>query len=382
MRDHNRHHNEGEGKMTSEKLFVLAVSVVALASFSLLAEESAHHSMPGVFERSPENPVKTDKGVLYNPQGDPAVLFEDGIYKFWFTYVVRPYTETQVMGTAYAESKDGIVWDVMKDETGEVKLVLEPDKSGWDGEGVETVSVVRAPDGEYRLYYTGDLTGATLSYSIGLATSKDGKTWTKHGKRPVLEPQHAWESAIGDEGKKIGGVLEPTVLYDAEEEEYRMWYAALGTKEERFAFRLGYATSNDGITWERRLEPVYEPGPEGAWDANTVSHCNVVRDPQHGYHLFYHGISADGDKKTAAVGGSCFTPGQIGHAYSEDGIQWQRNPANPILGLRPDSWESWFLGGPAALIRDGKFMLWYFGTDQEKRCDTYMGLATAEARPK
>ena len=54
---------------------------------------------------------------------------------------------------------------------------------------------------------------------------------------PVLEPREDWETS---------GCFAPTVL--ARGGKYHMWYGATGDDKES---RLCYATSEDGIRWQR-----------------------------------------------------------------------------------------------------------------------------------
>ena len=66
----------------------------------------------------------------------------------------------------------------------------------------------------------------------------------KHAKNPLLKPDRPWEGYL---------VLQPgTVIWDEEDQIFKMWYNTIGTRErpdvEDF---LCYATSKDGITWEK-----------------------------------------------------------------------------------------------------------------------------------
>jgi predicted GH43/DUF377 family glycosyl hydrolase len=316
-----------------------------------------------------------------NVLSDPTVLFEDGKYRMWFTAATQAYTDKQEMGVAYAESDDGLVWRTRLDAgTGEPELLLRPSAEGWDAGGVETPSVVKGPDGRYRLYYSGDVPPrGSHSWAVGMAMSDDGFSWTKVSDSPVFDGQSDWEGPFfegsGSKRKRIGGVSEPTVIYDAAAGLYKMWYSALGNKDGKTAFRIGYATSPDGVAWERQSTAVFEP-QDGAWDDAVVSHTNVSPDPRGGYHLFYFGTSA-ANYKAAEQRSAAMIPGSIGHAYSPDGITWQRD-ANPVLSIVPDTWEAWMVGGPASLIQpDGQVKLWYFGSADYKKYSFYIGFATA-----
>jgi len=252
-----------------------------------------------------------------------------------------------------------------------------PTASGWDSGGVETASVVKAPDGTYLMYYSG-VRGLSSSntWALGLATSLDGITWTKFGSSPVMEGGGGWEGPYVDGGQTVGGIAEPSAVYDAAEGLYKMWFSALGTKDGKSAFRMGYATSLDGVVWQRHPTPVLEPGIVG-WDNLVISHVHVIIDATRRYHAFYFGTSAakyrDAEKKHAAM-----VAGSIGYATSSDGINWTKASSSaPVLNVVAKTWEAWTIGGPAALIEGGNIKLWYFGSATYNTYQANMGLAVA-----
>jgi hypothetical protein len=355
---------------------------VAAASIHIDAKLAAPGcKFPGPWAVSTTPVAKTVNGENLHPRhllGDPFITFDDGKYKMWFTTV----NSKRVLGTAYAESPDGHTWTVWKDPDAPdsvVDLVLSPTPGGWDTVGVETVSVIKMPDGTYRLYHTGDMPPeGSHTFAIGLATSRDGIHWEKKGK--VFEAENPWEQPIcglpqSPDRCIMGGVLEPTVLYDADEGLFKMWYAGLGKIGEEISYRIGYATSRDGIAWKRRTNPVLV-GTKGNWDELLVSHVHVARDPQGGYHLFYFGTSRAEYREGVEQ-----QRGKLGHAYSFDGIVWQKDPKNPILAPRPGLFDAWTIGGPNAVFKDGQIELWYFGAStKERSLEAHIGRATAACR--
>lgn len=308
---------------------------------------------------------------------DPAVIYDNGRYKMWYTTVNGAYTEQQVMGIAYAESVDGKVWTPrLNSQTGEPLLVLQPTPSRWDSKGVETASVFRTPNGKYWMYYSGDLSSGSNTWAIGLAQSNDGITWTKVGTGPVLRGRGTWEGPFADGAEMTGGVCEPSVIYDASKGIFRMWYAALGPRNGVLAYRLGYATSVDGINWTARSTPVLEPGTGGAWDNLVISQVSVAKDPKTGrLHLFYFGASGDDYLNSERLGAATIA-GDIGYAVSSDGISWQR-AAVPVISPEPSTWESWTVAGPSAVIQNDTLQLWYHATDSYYTYSGHFGLATA-----
>ena len=159
---------------------------------------------------------------------NPSVILDGSTYKMW-------YDGGDAVG--YATSADGITWEKHEEP------VLTGSAGAWDEGGVSSSTVIL--EGEtYKMWYSG--IGAS-DYAIGYATSADGITWEKH-EEPVLEKEGEWDEY---------GVFGPSVLYNGEE--YEMWYSGIGASD----YAIGYATSADGIVWEKHEGPVLEK--EGGW---------------------------------------------------------------------------------------------------------------------
>lgn len=253
------------------------------------------------------------------PISDPWVLRDGSKYRMWFTLVTNPHKSNQTLGIAEAVSEDGLTWQ----STGQ--HVLAPDPMGWDAGGVETACVVRRPERGWLMYYTGVRPPAGGHHmSIGLATSDDGRNWTRLASGPLFEGEHEWEKPFHDNpgDPLIGGVLEPSVVYDRIAKLYRMWYAGLGRVKGVACFCIGYAESEEGLSWRRDAEPVFQPTKDG-WENALVSHCHVVTGPDGLFHLFYFGSSLAQYAECEALGGCAMTPGAIGHAVSQDGRSWR-----------------------------------------------------------
>ena len=152
----------------------------------------------------------------------------------------------------------------------------------------------------------------------------------------------------------------PQVLFDAQSGLYRMWYSG-GEQYEPDA--IGYATSKDGLTWEKhRGNPVFRPDPALGWEKDRVTACQVIRQGD-GYLMFYIGFR---DKDHA----------QIGVARSKDGITgWRRHPANPIVRPGAGKWDADAVYKPYAILDGGRWLLWYNG---RRGGVEQIGLATHE----
>ena len=125
------------------------------------------------------------------------------------------------------------------------------DPGDWDDGAVWFPAVIKDGD-TLRMWYTGldDIVWASTNWKIGYAWSLDGIEWNRYVGNPVLSADLPWE---GDY------LLGCAVIKDADT--LRMWYTANGPPN-----AIGYATSVDGITWNKHPFPVLNLGPALDWD--------------------------------------------------------------------------------------------------------------------
>ena len=248
---------------------------------------------PGPWTRM-DQPLRTTAGGPLSPLGiaaDPSVLRRGTRYEMWFTNA----DSRNRTGIARAEGTDGLAWTVWRAPSAPdpvMDLVLAAPPNAWDSPGPGDCACADRPGWPIpHVLYGRSRAQGSVTYAIGMATSPDGVRWTRRD-RPVLEPAAAWERPIctTPTACRQGGVLEPSVLYDATARLYRMWYVGLGEPTDSFrTYRIGHATSADGIAWTRLPAPVFALGAPGSWDEMWTSHVNVVADPGGGYHMFYFG---------------------------------------------------------------------------------------------
>jgi hypothetical protein len=128
--------------------------------------------------------------------------------------------------------------------------------------------------------------------------------------------ENAWDGAQ---------VMGPEAHFDGQT--WRLWYT--GTARQRHSsgiayYRIGLATSNDGITFRRANagDPVLGTGPKGAPDEVQAATPSIVREDDR-WRMWY----------------AAWSPGHshsICEATSTDGIAWNRsNSARTISGLDP-----------------------------------------------
>ncbi len=282
---------------------------------------SDHPFLPAAagWAKSPDNPVL---GGALGTCFDVCVLQARGAFRMWFSW--RPQKSIGLV-----ESEDGVRWSAPT-------IVLGPNpSSGWE-QDINRISVVPGADG-YRMWYCGQVTSPNRT-CIGCATSRDGRTWQRTQSDPVLAPERPWEGEA---------VMCPHVLWDEALGLYRMWYSA-GEQYEPDV--IGYATSRDGLIWEKRAAPVFTPDRGSAWECHKVAACQVI--PHRGWHLMFY------------IGFRDVDHAHIGLARSRDGTSdWQRHPANPILAPTPSSWDHDATYKPFALYDEEAdlWRLWYNG---------------------
>ena len=307
-------------------------------------------------------------GLSYEKYGtifDISVLKEDGTYRMWVSW-------RSMKCIALVESVDGIHWS-------DPVCVLSPDTTiGLDDDpDAKWLSNLNRPvvlkkDNVYHLWFTGQQPGGLSR--IGYATSPDGVQWTiMNNKQPVLtfEPG-SWEDQP-TQGKSA--VMCPHVIWDANEQVYKMWYSA-GDSWEPLA--IGHATSADGINWTKNAKnPIFISDKSKPYEAYGVGACQVIKNPwgedgTQGYLMLYISYR---DIKYA----------QISMAFSENGTSdWVRYENNPIIRPSQNGFDASACYKPYAILDGTRWMLWYNGRNgMENGVDSgrgpeQMALATHE----
>ena len=75
-----------------------------------------------------------------------------------------------------------------------------------------------------------------------------------------------------------------------EDGRFLAWYAGDPDNDQDLDFRIGYAESADGISWSRASEPVIDVGPPGSWDSYFVAPAAVLREGDE-YWMYYQAVS-------------------------------------------------------------------------------------------
>lgn len=170
--------------------------------------------------------------------------------------------------------------------------------------------------------------------SVGMARSRDGVTFTKHGK--IMD------------GRAPDLIVKDGRLYMT----YQVKREKKGSDSANAAgYELFLAVSDDGIRFERVVpEPILRPDP-GKWDNQCISTGRLFT--QGNYHYLLYGSSFQLEDQ----------PDYFGLARSKDLVNWERHSGNPIFGCgakgTPDGGAIWF---PALLEEPDRYVLLYEGS--------------------
>lgn len=208
-------------------------------------------------------------------------------------------------------------------ELGEAKMIVDVGAPGeFDGTDILDPATV-VFQGKVFLYYSAIGPGPD---SIGLAVSEDGVSFQKVGKI-------------------MTGRAPDVVVF---ENRLRMVYQRA---DENGNYQVYLAESEDGHTFrDLSDEPVFQPTP-GSWDSLSIATVRLGVEDGFVYAI-YGGSSYLADE-----------PDYFGLARSQDMVQWEFHPGNPVFGCgpkgAPDGGAMWF---PALHFAGDSFVLLYEGS--------------------
>ncbi len=207
------------------------------------------------------------------------VRAEDGTDEIWLYYTGWNKSETASyrLGIGLAVSRDGGLTFVRRF----VGPLL--DRSIYDPVWVAQPCVMREGD-RWRMWYLSCTKIEVINdhpepfYDVKYAESADGINWQRTGQ--VCIGYDEFTDAIG----------RPTIYKDGGL--YKMYFSYRNALNYRTdvdrSYRIGYAESNDGLTWERKDHLAGIARSVDGWDATMMDYCHIFRH-QHAWTMLYNG---------------------------------------------------------------------------------------------
>jgi len=320
------------------------IVLVSLAFTSCESQISGDQEIePSVirFERwSGEPYIPRVPGTFYSVLvANPAVIDFKGETFFFFRGQEESGKDQIGLWKTSAEDADGIHWT---EQFPEPVIPVSESVNAPDNSYILDPAVVVKGD-SLLVYYTGKSRNASTFSTISLSITTDGQTFTKYEMNPILE------DAIAPEVVFHNGL-------------FHLFYQRL--HDDRY-WEVYMATSHDGTNFDIENETkVFGPSrEEGTFDAHSVATVRIFKEEDH-FYLTY-----------AACEQFLDYPESIGLARSDDLVNWERYPKNPIFERgEAGTWDEGALWFASVRKIDDRFMMWYEGTG------TGLGLISEKAR--
>ncbi len=328
--------------------FWILILSIFLAPLGLL---SSQVNAVSSFVKYPLNPIFLWQSNSWDSiyVANPNILKQSDVYKMW-------YSGNSGSGwkIGYAYSGNGINgWSRLNQPVIDVGSA-----DGWERHTESPFVLYNNQLGKYQMWYSSvkaNWSAGLDRYRIRYAESDDGINW-QEGNWVLYGSSEKWDAGGPN---RVASILFIDGIY-------HMWYAGTnnGDLTVNPYWRIGYATSTDGLSWTKQNNgnPVIEPTEQ--WELKNVSFPTVIYENGQ-YKMWYGAGSAD-------------PPTQIVYAYSTDGINWIKPPSeNPVITRTAFAWDSSALTVSSAMNDNGVYKIWYSGFDGRWA----IGLATSPAIP-
>ncbi|MCB2222419.1 MAG: T9SS type A sorting domain-containing protein [Bacteroidetes bacterium] len=321
--------------MKNTKLLLLALFIFFLNPINSFTQID--------WEKHPNNPIfSSDNATWASEVANPAVLFEEQLFKMWFSgYEIAD----GLSAIGYTESPDGINWTESNEP-----VIYPGDPGSWDLHKYPGC-VLRVND-TLKMWYSGSINGGDI-FSIGYGYfSEDSAKWILHPD-PVLEKglTGSWDAAF---------VARPSVYFDGMT--YKMWYYGWVGGSFYNPASIGYATSENGINWTKDTlhNPVLSVGLVNTF-YDTYAYGPAVLYYNNKFHMWFAGWDGTGTNPHRYI--------RIGYATSQNGFSWfVENNDDPVLDVgEPGEWDDNWVRFSSVIVNENKFKMWYDGKGEDRK---------------
>lgn len=281
-------------------------------------------------------------------QSPQALVFEDFVRIYFSTRAVDKSNGKYLSHIAFVDMEKNLK-DVIRVSD---KTVLPLGELGcFDEHGIFPMSVMRHGDAVYG-YTCGwnRRVSVSVDTAIGLAISHDnGLTFQRIGSGPVLAPSLHEPCLVGDGFVKVIDGM------------FHMWYI-FGTGWKTFSvatppdrtYKISHAVSCDGINWVKEEARQIIPDKLASDESQALP---TVIEIDGRYHMFFCFRQSSDFRENKDRGY------RIGHAWSDDLMNWTRDDEQPRLDVTLGDWDADMLCYPHVFECDGNVYLLYNGNE-------------------
>jgi predicted GH43/DUF377 family glycosyl hydrolase len=362
--DYTVYKGDGTEDTANEKIEVADGMARLVAQTQTYSDDTAADYNAGSFTntRTQGQEVKlilSKTGTTYNTPGTfTSRVFDGGAGNQWVR--LKANVDSRL-------NKSGMVWTRVNGSQTASSVITgsnEPTHGWFNDYSSYSPSVIK--DGStYKMWFTGDNPWvAGWRTFLGYATSPDGIDWTVYDGP---QTDHSVMVLGGTGTFDFEAVLQPTVIKD--DSTYKMWYTGSATLNNVHHYRIGYATSTDGIVWTRVAgsgtggsvidvgtpyrapdDDLGDPGYVGDLDSTYAWSPTVIKDGST-YKMWYSGHD-----------GSLWS---IGYATSTDGVSWTkvRGPYEKGSVIAPgmNGFDMSHVSYPCVIKEGSIYKMWYSG---------------------
>jgi hypothetical protein len=281
-------------------------------------------------------------------QAPQALVFEDFVRIYFSTRALDRRNGKYLSHVAYVDMRNDLRAVIRVSE----RTVIPLGGLGcYDEHGIFPFSVVRHADAIYG-YICGwnRRVSVSVDTAIGLSLSHDGgQTFSRIGAGPVLAASTHEPFMVGDGFVRVfGGRFHMWYMFGVQ------WKAFVrGAPPDRI-YKIGHAVSTDGIVWTKEEARQIIADRLGEDESQALP---TVIDLDGRYHMFFcyrqsFDFRTNRDRSY-----------RIGHAWSDDLVNWTRDDDNPGVDVTPGEWDSGMLCYPHVFRLDGRVYLLYNGDE-------------------
>lgn len=200
----------------------------------------------------------------------------------------------------HARSDDLTNWELMAD------ALVPADAPAWDDQATWTGSVVAAPDGTWRMFYTGvSRAERGLVQRVGMVTSDDLVTWHRTSSEPLVEADPRWYERIDSKAWFDEAWRDPWVFHHDDGLWHMLVTARSKSGDPAGRSVIGHVVSEDLSRWEVR-PPLSAPA---GWGQMEVPQA-VLIDGMAFLIFCCWGAYQSESRRDRATGGMWFVPGE------------------------------------------------------------------------